>query len=82
MSDPIHGHYRSKDEVEEQKKYDPISVFAEILKAEKLADDEWIEAAEKRIKAIVDECVTFAEDSPEPPLENLYKVDYEEPNGE
>ncbi|MEX2089187.1 MAG: pyruvate dehydrogenase (acetyl-transferring) E1 component subunit alpha [Bacteroidota bacterium] len=81
MSDPIHGHYRSKEEVEEQKKYDPISVFAEILKAEKLADDEWIEAAEKRIKAMVDECVTFAENSPEPPLENLYKVDYEEPNG-
>ena len=32
MSDPIHGHYRTKEEVEEQKKSDPIHTFgAELL---------------------------------------------------
>jgi len=29
-------------------------------------------SAEERIKIIVDECVAFTENSPEPPLEELY----------
>ncbi len=74
MSDPIHGHYRTKEEVEEHKKYDPISVFADILRAEGIADDEWFDEEEKRVKKIVDECVEFAESSPEPPLDELYEV--------
>jgi pyruvate dehydrogenase E1 component alpha subunit len=72
MSDPIHGHYRSKEEVEEQKRSDPLTVFAETLKEANLATDEFFESAEKRIKNIIEECVQFTESSPEPPLEDLY----------
>ncbi len=36
MSDPLHGVYRTKDEVEEQKKKDPITQLAEKLKEEKV----------------------------------------------
>jgi pyruvate dehydrogenase E1 component alpha subunit len=72
MSDPIHGHYRTKEEVEQLKALDPITVFAELLKEEKIATDEYFEAAEKRIKKIVEAAVEFAETSPEPPLEELY----------
>lgn len=82
MSDPVHGHYRTKEEVEEQKKYDPISVFASLLKQEEIVDDEWLDEAEKRIKQIVEECVTFAEKSPEPPLEKLWNDVFYEPGGE
>ena len=36
MSDPIHGHYRTKEEVEDQRKRDPIAVWRERLVAEGL----------------------------------------------
>jgi pyruvate dehydrogenase E1 component alpha subunit len=72
MSDPIHGHYRTKEEVEEQKKLDPLNVLADILKNSQLATDDYFDGAEKRIKALVEECVQFTESSPEPPLDELY----------
>ncbi len=72
MSDPIAGHYRTKAEVEEEKKLDPLIVFADLLKQEKAADDSYFEESEKRVKKIVEEAVEFAEQSPEPPLEELH----------
>lgn len=81
MSDPIHGHYRSKEEVERLKRSDPITLFGETLKEEGIATDQDFEDAEKRIKAIVEECVEFAENSPEPPIEELWKDVYFERNG-
>ncbi len=72
MSDPIHGHYRTKEEVEAQKKLDPLVVFSDVLKELNYANDEYLETAEKRIKNIVEECVQFAENSPIPPIEDLY----------
>ena len=78
MSDPIHGHYRTKEEVETQKKLDPLTVFAEALKDAHLAADEYFESAEARIKSIIEECVQFTESSPEPPLEELYTDVYAE----
>jgi pyruvate dehydrogenase E1 component alpha subunit len=72
MSDPIHGHYRTKEEVEEKKKNDPILLFGEILKKEGIAKESDFEEADKRVKALVDECVEFAENSPEPSPEELY----------
>ncbi|MGB2868258.1 MAG: pyruvate dehydrogenase (acetyl-transferring) E1 component subunit alpha [Bacteroidota bacterium] len=72
MSDPIHGHYRTKEEVESLKKLDPLTVLSEILKEERLISEEYLEIAEKRIKKIVEDAVIFAEKSPEPPLDELY----------
>jgi pyruvate dehydrogenase E1 component alpha subunit len=78
MSDPIHGHYRTKEEVEEYKNHDPINVLAEILKTEGILDEAAIEDSEKRIKTIVDESVEFAEQSSEPELHELYTDVYKE----
>ena len=72
MSDPIHGHYRTKEEVEAQKKLDPLTMFAEILIEANLASPDYFDSAEERIKIIVDECIAFTDNSPEPPLEELY----------
>ena len=72
MSDPIHGHYRTKEEVEVQKKLDPLTMFMEILIDTKIAVAEYFDSAEERIKNIIDECVSFTENSPEPPVEELY----------
>jgi pyruvate dehydrogenase E1 component alpha subunit len=76
MSDPIHGHYRTKDEVEEQKKLDPLMVFGNELLSHGVLTQEKIDAMESEIKKIVEESVEFAENSPEPPAdfltENVY----------
>lgn len=76
MSDPTHGHYRSKEEVESRKQSDPIIHFGETLKEEGIITDQYFEEAEKRIKKIVGECVEFAESSPEPPIDELWKDIY------
>ncbi|MEK6756142.1 MAG: pyruvate dehydrogenase (acetyl-transferring) E1 component subunit alpha [Bacteroidota bacterium] len=82
MSDPIAGHYRTKEEVEKQRQSDPLVMFSETLKEEGIITDEYLEEAEKRIKKIVEECVEFAENSPEPPTEDLWNDVYKESAGE
>jgi pyruvate dehydrogenase E1 component alpha subunit len=72
MSDPLHGVYRTKDEVEEQKKKDPISQLAEKLKEEKTLDQAGLDAMDAEIKAQVDEAVKFADESPDPDPAELY----------
>ena len=81
MSDPVHGHYRTKDEVEQTKKLDPIDLFASMLKKHSVIDDRFLEEAEARIKALVEEAVEFAQNSPEPPLSELYTDVYKESEG-
>jgi pyruvate dehydrogenase E1 component subunit alpha len=66
MSDPIHGHYRTKEEVEEQRKRDPIAVWGEQLKAAKLIDDAGIKAMDEEVMAEVMDSLKFAEESPDP----------------
>jgi len=47
-------------------------MFMEILIDTKIAVAEYFDSAEERIKNIIDECVSFTENSPEPPVEELY----------
>jgi pyruvate dehydrogenase E1 component alpha subunit len=64
--------YRTKDEVAEWRKKDPIIVFAQRLEAEgELADGE-LEEIRKRAEDRVLAAVEFADASPEPALETLY----------
>ncbi|MGH7417918.1 MAG: thiamine pyrophosphate-dependent enzyme, partial [Candidatus Rokuibacteriota bacterium] len=72
MSDPLHGVYRTKDEVEEQKKKDPITQLAEKLKEEKVLDQAALDALDAEIHAQVDEAVKFADESPDPDPAELY----------
>jgi len=66
MSDPLHGVYRTKEEVEEQKKRDPISHLVLTLKEEGVLDDAALEALDQEARAVVEEAVKFAEASPDP----------------
>ena len=72
--------YRTKDEVKEYQTQDPIEKVLQILKNNNWINDEQIEATEARVKAIIDESVQFAEDSPYPEPEELFKDVYAEPN--
>jgi pyruvate dehydrogenase E1 component alpha subunit len=66
MSDPIHGHYRTKEEVEAHRRRDPILLWSERLKAEGLMDDEAIRQLDESVKAEVQDAWDFAEQSPDP----------------
>ncbi len=72
MSDPLHGVYRTKDEVEEQKKKDPISQLAEKLKEEKVIDQAALDAIDAELHTEVEQAVKFADESPDPDLAELY----------
>ncbi len=82
MSDPIHGHYRTKEEVEVHRKRDPILLWSERLKAEGLIDDEGIQALEASVQAEVQDALDFAEQAPEPELDELYTDVYASERGE
>jgi pyruvate dehydrogenase E1 component alpha subunit len=73
MSDP--AKYRSKDEVEEYKRRDPVEVVKGTLIKNGWASDKELEALDTKILAIVEESVKFAEESPYPdPSEALTDV--------
>jgi pyruvate dehydrogenase E1 component alpha subunit len=71
MSDPIHGHYRTKDEVDEMRARDPILTFAEKLRADGILDEERWQAMEADVVDEVDDAIRFADESPEPGPEAL-----------
>jgi pyruvate dehydrogenase E1 component alpha subunit len=72
--------YRTKEEVKEYQQQDPIDKVLTTLRENKWINDAEIEAAEARVKALVDESVQFAEESPYPEPEELFKDVYAEPN--
>ncbi len=74
MSDP--GSYRTKEEVETYKKLDPIEQVLETLKKNKWIDEKGIEGMETKVKALVDESVKFAEESPFPDPSEIYNDVY------
>ena len=81
MSDPVHGHYRTKEEVEGQKQQDQIKGYFEHLKAAGLADQPLLEELDRKARAVTEQAVQFAEASPEPSPDALYEDVYAVPYG-
>ncbi len=76
MSDP--QKYRSKEEVSEWKSKDPIEKVLSIIQDKKYATEKQLEEIKQRVKDLVEESVTFAEESPFPEAAELYKDVYVE----
>ena len=74
MSDP--QTYRTKQEVEEYKKEDPLQVVLKVIKDKKYLSETDIKDIQKRVKDQVEESVKFAEESPEPEVKQLYETVY------
>jgi pyruvate dehydrogenase E1 component alpha subunit len=72
MSDAPHGTYRTKDEVESFRRRDPIAVLEARMREAGEMDDERLAALEAEIAAEVADSITFAEESPEPDLSELW----------
>jgi 2-oxoisovalerate dehydrogenase E1 component alpha subunit len=58
--------YRSREEVEEHKDYDPLVRFGAYLKEQGLVDDEALESLRAQVKGEIDDAITAAWDSPDP----------------
>jgi len=73
MSDAVSGTYRTKQELDEYLKRDPISLLrAEMEENGEITEDE-VAALDEELKAIVEDAWQFADASPEPPPEALYE---------
>nr|MBA3301153.1 pyruvate dehydrogenase (acetyl-transferring) E1 component subunit alpha [Thermoleophilaceae bacterium] len=70
MADP--EEYRSKDEVADWRKRDPIATFAARLVEEGVLEQEEVSKIDEDALEQVDAAVEFAEASPLPPLDSLY----------
>jgi pyruvate dehydrogenase E1 component subunit alpha len=73
MSDAVSGTYRTKDELEEHMKRDPIVLLRMHMQELGEMDDEQLHTLDEEIKAVVQDAWDFADQSPEPPLEALFE---------
>lgn len=76
MSDP--AKYRTKEELEEYKKQDPIEQVKDTIIKNKWATEEELKEIDNEIKAKVADAVQFAEDSPWPDASEAYTDNYVE----
>jgi len=76
MSDP--AKYRTKQELEDYKSQDPIEEVKEAILKKKYATEEELKAIDDKIKTQVLDSVKFAEESPYPTVDEVYKDVYEQ----
>lgn len=76
MGDP--ERYRKQEEVKKWQESDPIGIFRKHLLEKKSINDQMLDEIEARVEEEVNEAVEFAEQSPEPALEDLFTNVYVE----
>jgi pyruvate dehydrogenase E1 component alpha subunit len=74
MSDP--GKYRTKEEVEEMMKSDPILLWGKRLMEQERFTQADLDAVDKDVLAQMEAAVAFVESSPDPPVESMYEDVY------
>tara|TARA_B110000977_G_scaffold51772_1_gene70378 strand:- start:23240 stop:24235 length:996 start_codon:yes stop_codon:yes gene_type:complete len=70
--------YRTKDEVKEYQKIDPLNTTLEIIKKNNFASELEIEKMQNEVKEVIAEAIKFAEESPFPTEKDLYDSVYEQ----
>ena len=76
MSDAVSGTYRTKAELEEYMKRDPITLLRTRMEQNGTLSSEQLQQMDTEIKAVVQDSWDFADASPELPLEALYEDVY------
>ena len=72
MADPAHGHYRSKDEVEQERKRDPLRLLKQTMLDKQMADEDDFKRLEREVTDEVTAAVKLADESPFPQKDELY----------
>ena len=81
MSDAPYGTYRTKDEVDQYRKKDPIAILEDLMRAAGYWDDVRHQALDAEVMAEVDDAIKFAEESPDPDPSALFRDVYAEEGG-
>jgi pyruvate dehydrogenase E1 component alpha subunit len=71
MRDPAADLYRTREEVDEWRKSDPIVRLWDRMSRDGIISDADYKDMDKEISQVIEEAVRFAEASPEPPMEEL-----------
>jgi pyruvate dehydrogenase E1 component alpha subunit len=71
--------YRSKEDVEQSQAADPIPAFRSRLISAGLLDEAEATAIEAEVDRVVDEAIAFADQSPDPPVSQLFSYTYATP---
>jgi pyruvate dehydrogenase E1 component alpha subunit len=71
-------HYRTKDEVAEYKKIDPITQVKDLILKKKYSTQVELSKIDDKVKNMVKECEKFAEESDYPDTSLMYDVVYEQ----
>ncbi|MGD9897233.1 MAG: pyruvate dehydrogenase (acetyl-transferring) E1 component subunit alpha [Candidatus Methylacidiphilaceae bacterium] len=74
MSDP--DSYRTKQEIEEHKKKDPILLYREKLQNRQILSDALVKEIDAQARAEAQDALTFAEESPEPDLDLAFSLPF------
>ncbi len=78
MADPSHGHYRTKDEVESERKRDPLLRLRRTMLEGTLVTEAELDRLDRDIEEVVAQAVRFADESPFPGPEELHQDVYVE----
>ena len=68
--------YRSDEDKEKWRKADPIVAFEHELEQSGLADEEYFKSVRQEVDAQVRDVIQFADESPDPNTDDLYKYGY------
>jgi pyruvate dehydrogenase E1 component alpha subunit len=74
MGDP--ERYRKQEEVKKWEESDPIGIYRKYLTDNRIATGKALDELDAQVASEVDQAVEFAEASPEPTMEDLYKDVY------
>lgn len=77
MGDP--ERYRKQDEVKKWEESDPIGIFRKILEQKKFSSKQ-LDEVENKVELEINKAVEFAETSPEPGMDELFKDVYADAN--
>lgn len=67
------GVYRTKEEVDEWKKKDPLKKFSNYLLENKIANEEELKEIEDKSKKIIENAVEYAKNSPDPTIDVAFE---------
>jgi pyruvate dehydrogenase E1 component alpha subunit len=71
--------YRDPEEVKQGRAEDPVSLFAKQLSEAGMVDDAWLKETATRVDREVQEAIDFANQSPDPKIEDLFDYMYASP---
>jgi len=78
MSDPSHGHYRTREEVDDARKQDPLPLLKEQILSQGFGNESDIKQVGKDVESVVMASIKFADESPFPDASLIHDHVYAE----